>query len=276
MLFEISESRQYIMLSRYVVESKILWQQRPFPTTGYPLPGWNVTNVIHRRHNMKVVPDPTGAPGNVLRIAYKKNSVSGKKNNIGGVRFLARPFPPQNSCTLTYEIYFAPNFHFVLGGKLPGLYGGRGTCSGGRSSMCYSTRFMWRRNGAGEIYLYSPMTQASDFCSRPEVHCNFDYGHSLGRRSFHFTKGKWIKIQQYIRMNAPGRRDGIARVWVDGRLVLSMTDINYRGTTSVMANAIYFSTFFGGSSSRWASAVDTFTYYKKFEIWDHQPSFRIE
>ncbi|CAH1788472.1 unnamed protein product [Owenia fusiformis] len=254
------------------IESRVLWRQPPFPRSGDPLAGWSAHRVS-RRENMRVVSDPAGGSGTVLRVFYKRGSYARARGNVGGVQFHASPFPSRRSCTLTYEIYFAPNFQFVLGGKLPGLYGGSGSCSGGSSSRCYSTRYMWRRNGDGEVYLYTPMTQASDFCRRPRVHCNFVYGHSVGRGSFRFRKGRWIRIQQYVRMNTPGRRDGTLRVWIDGRRILSMTDISYRGASSVSTNAIYFSTFFGGSTSEWASATDTYTYYKNFEVWDHQPSF---
>jgi hypothetical protein len=54
---------------------------------------------------------------------------------------------------LSYEVAFDASFPFVQGGKLPGLRGGpQDTCSGGDQSngTCFSTRLMWRKNGAGE------------------------------------------------------------------------------------------------------------------------------
>ena len=80
---------------------------------------------------------------------------------------------------------------------------------------------MWRREGDGEVYAYMPnqqvafhdgdiilmtmvmvvtmmmvmvkvmtmmmmVLQVDGFCEEPDVHCNFDYGHSLGRGSWRF------------------------------------------------------------------------------------------
>ena len=59
------------------------------------------------------------------------------------------------------QLMFGSEFDFVKGGKLPGLYGGGTSCSGGaESERCFSTRFMWRRDGDGEVYGYLPNQQA--------------------------------------------------------------------------------------------------------------------
>lgn len=56
---------------------------------------------------------------------------------------------------LSYELAFDAGFDWVKGGKLPGLRGGPNPdgCSGGNEpngTDCFSTRLMWRQNGAGE------------------------------------------------------------------------------------------------------------------------------
>lgn len=49
------------------------------------------------------------------------------------------------------QVAFSKYFDFVNGGKLPGLYGGSGTCSGGtHGPACFSIRLMWRSEGEGE------------------------------------------------------------------------------------------------------------------------------
>ena len=74
----------------------------------------------------------------------------------------ARPFPhsPALRALLEYDVYFAPNFPFNLGGKLPGLYGAASgnlpseACVGGYDATgtnCWSMRLMWRAYGAGEV-----------------------------------------------------------------------------------------------------------------------------
>lgn len=96
-----------------------------------------------------------------------------------------------------------------------GLWGGAtGTCSGGRhSEECFSTRFMWRTGGAGEVYGYITRShQRSDLCDQPDVHCDPVYGSSLGRGKWHFRKGHWQNIAQLVHLNTPGRADGYIKV----------------------------------------------------------------
>jgi hypothetical protein len=58
--------------------------------------------------------------------------------------------------TLEYSVFFPAGFDFVLGGKMPGLYGGKEGCSGGDAAEdCWSSRMMWRKDGNGELYLVS-------------------------------------------------------------------------------------------------------------------------
>ena len=59
------------------------------------------------------------------------------------------------SMMISYEVAFDQDFDWVKGGKLPGLRGGPNItgCSGGNEpngTDCFSTRLMWRPNGAGE------------------------------------------------------------------------------------------------------------------------------
>ena len=131
---------------------------------------------------------------------------------------------------------FGSEFDFVKGGKLPGLFGGQVSCSGGaESEECFSTRFMWRRDGDGEVYGYLPnkqvcsgiashslsftVLQVDGFCDAPDVHCNYDYGHSLGRGSWQFVPGEWLTISQTIRLNTVSVMDGSIVVKVDGEEV---------------------------------------------------------
>ena len=92
----------------------------------------------------------------VMQIAYPKDSVNPANSPVGGVNIYATPISLDNaqSVSLEYTVFFPSNFEWVKGGKLPGLYGGHTTCSGGDDAKsCFSTRLMWRAHGAGELYL---------------------------------------------------------------------------------------------------------------------------
>lgn len=93
---------------------------------------------------------------NVLRVVYPAGSTAPRhKNNVGGLNFYAQPLSIDSTArrvktttTLSYEVRFSDDFDWVKGGKLPGLYGGRGASGGLREDQDleagFSARLMWR------------------------------------------------------------------------------------------------------------------------------------
>lgn len=107
--------------------------------------------------NNKSDVDYTDSPS-MLQLMYPVNSINPGNSPVGGADFYATPLPidTASNVTLSYSVFFPSNFDWVEGGKLPGLYGGHMTCSGGdNATTCFSTRMMWRSGGAGELYLVS-------------------------------------------------------------------------------------------------------------------------
>ena len=95
----------------------------------------------------------------MLQLFYPKDSVNPARRPQGGSEFYAKPLDisKANNVTLGYKVFFPGDFDWVKGGKLPGLYGGHTGCSGGNPALdCFSTRLMWRADGAGELYLVRP------------------------------------------------------------------------------------------------------------------------
>lgn len=221
--------------------------------------------------NLNLVPNPTDSSEQVMKIAYPEGSWNpADTNTIGGVGFYATPIDIPSSAdtiTFTYDAYFPKGFDFNKGGKLMGLYGGHSDCSGGKSAaQCFSTRFMWREKGAGEVYAYfDKEKQVSNFCSESGVICNADYGDSLGRGSFNWGTGAWHSVTQVITLNTPGKQDGGLEVFHNGKNIISMKNLFYRDG-DFKTVGIDFETFFGGSTSDWASPKDQYAYFKGFKL----------
>lgn len=103
---------------------------------------------------------PETTNSTLIQIFYPANSINpgNAETPVGGAEFYAHPVEIRSatSVTLNYSIFFPVDFDFVLGGKLPGLYGGHTGCSGGDSALdCFSTRLMFRPGAVGELYLVS-------------------------------------------------------------------------------------------------------------------------
>ena len=108
------------------------------------------------------------------------------RDTRGGTQFYSYGFEPATEAYLQYDVFFDASFDFVRGGKLPGLFGGKGHCSGGRNDHCFSMRLHWREHGDVEIYAYMPAmgsvcSSEEDcfFCRCDKVSDNWGF-HSFG------------------------------------------------------------------------------------------------
>jgi hypothetical protein len=179
-----------------------------------------------------------------LRVTYPP-AVFGPAD--GGVQFLI-PLPSSfDELYLSYRLRFAEGFDFVRGGKLPGLVGGTHPTGCVSDLGGFSARMMWRPGGACVQYMYFPEKVNS---------CGDDYVYQTDSAKVVFTPGVWHRVRHRIRMNTPGVHDGILQAWFDGNVALDEQAFLYRTATSSFGiDALYFSTFFGGSDDTWAPST---------------------
>jgi len=176
-----------------------------------------------------------------------------------------------NSMLLSYELAFDAGFDWVKGGKLPGLRGGPNPngCSGGNEpngTDCFSTRVMWRKNGAGEVYAYIPTPNG--LCKDSGIICNSDFGVSVQRGSFTFASGQWNRITMLVQMNnPPSVANGNLVLYFNDVQALSQSNLQFRSASAVTAGGLYLSTFFGGSDGSWSPTSTTHTYFRNFRLW---------
>ncbi|KAJ1309393.1 hypothetical protein OPQ81_006170 [Rhizoctonia solani] len=217
-----------------------------------------------------------------MEVFFAKGSYGFASGVAGGISFYA--FGPSdlssgNEFTLGYSIFFESGFDFVHGGKLPGLYGGTSndeaaSCSGGRHvETCFSTRFMWRDQGAAELYVYLPSDPANKFiCNSAKIPgrniCGSDYGTSLGRNSFYFKAGQWNYVAQRIKLNTPGKADGELQVWYNGKSIWSVGGVVFRGAgmDASRVRGLMVQCFFGGHEASWASRKDQRLWFADFSV----------
>jgi hypothetical protein len=187
-----------------------------------------------------------------LQIAYPKGSVGPGE---GGGQFLVR-LPPRNEYCLDYYLMFREGFDFKLGGKLPGLCGGRCNTGGDKpTGDGWSARYMWKKGGGMILYLYH--------LDQPTR-----YGDGLDCEGVTFKPGQWYRVTERVRVNAPAARDGHVQVWVDGKPVLERSDIRYRTVEGAMVDHFYFSTFHGGNSPDWGPTADSVACFDHFRIYE--------
>ncbi|KZP32917.1 polysaccharide lyase family 14 protein [Athelia psychrophila] len=224
------------------------------------------------KHEYVAAPDGTLS----MKATYPEGSYTFGHKPQGGFSFYS-PGPSAvdlttaKEATLGYSVYFASNFQFNKGGKLPGFYGGDNAqtalaCSGGRrSTTCFSLRFMWRKEGRGELYTYLPQHSANDVLCKvpPKSICNDDYGTSVGRGAFNFTVGAWNHISERIRLNDAGQANGEIQLFFNGVSVVNVGGLVLRDNAAGRIWGIQMQTFFGGS---FKSPVTTEAYFSHFSV----------
>lgn len=195
-----------------------------------------------------------GAAQPALEFSYPRGSINPANPTApqGGASFYIRGgfTPGVKAACLHYQVYFPEGFEFAKGGKLPGLYGGRNSkgesasgCRKGVEQDAFSTRYMWRENGAGSLYAYLPGKTKS---------C----GEYIGKGSWFFQPGKWTTLEQEVVLNDVGASNGLVRVWANGKLVIDQPNIVLRTKENISIDGIFFVSFFGGKEPEWASPAD--------------------
>lgn len=58
---------------------------------------------------------------------------------------------------------------------------------------------------------------------------------------------RWYCIEQRLKLNTPGREDGILQVWVDGRLALTRDDLRLRDLPAIRIEEVWMNFYHGGT-----------------------------
>jgi hypothetical protein len=235
-----------------------------------------------------VVKDPQdGLPA--IHAHFAKGAYDLKASPAGGFSFYATGVNGANVdlsnakvVSFAYSVKFSKGYDFNMGGKLPGLYGGTdenvaATCSGGNhNENCFSTRFMFRDSGKGELYLYIPPSQNRDnLCGKTGTgKCRGassngkTYGASMGTGVWMFKDGEYTTVRQVVTLNTPGKRDGSVLVYVNGgsKPVFTVTDISFRSSAKSVFVGMQMQTFHGGHDPSWAPDHAQDSYFRDFSV----------
>lgn len=57
---------------------------------------------------------------------------------------------------------------------------------------------------------------------------------------------RWYHVKQYVKLNTPGKNNGVLRAWVDGKKVFDRSDFNFRKVSSLKIYAYWFNYYNGG------------------------------
>jgi hypothetical protein len=151
-----------------------------------------------------------------------------------------------------YYLRFAADWHpFVEGGKLPGLSGTYGVAGwGGRKSdgtNGWSLRGLFlRMPERGSLHDITPIGTYAYHAETTDIWGD-QWLWSNGQRGL-LQRNRWYCIEQYVRVNSVGQRNGVMRAWVDGELAFEKTDLHLRDILALKIEKVWMNVYYGGST----------------------------
>jgi polysaccharide lyase-like protein len=159
-------------------------------------------------------------------------------------RFKERTGQEPEEIYFRYYLRFADDWQPERGGKLPGIAGTYGRAGwGGRpvnGKDGWSARglFMGQKDGKTPVGFYCYHVDMKGKYGSHWVWEENDRGYLANNR--------WYCIEQYAKMNTPGKNDGILRAWVDGQKAFDKTDIRMRDIDALKIETIWINVYLGG------------------------------
>ena len=138
------------------------------------------------------------------------------------------------------------------GGKLPGISGTYGIAGwGGRTSDGYNG---WSARGAFSFTVadnnpLAGLHPIGSYCYHADLEDRYGdiWIWNKGYRGF-LENNRWYSIEQYVKLNSSGEKDGILKAWIDGELAFEKTNLRFRHIDTLKIDEIWMNVYHGGTS----------------------------
>jgi hypothetical protein len=149
------------------------------------------------------------------------------------------PFDPQEEVYARYCILIEDDVAdgmTELGVKLPGL-----TNDGPGSKQ--PDLVSWRMEHGPIAPRNRGLYAALDYLYAADTGAGYGNIRSMGTV---FEAGRWYVIEQYIKLNTPGRADGVGKVWINGRLAWESASVRFRNNPATRIDYMHVNIYHGG------------------------------
>lgn len=188
--------------------------------------------------------------GQALRVTIE----AGKRQALNTHLRLARPgIGEPDEAYFRYYLRLADNWDPVAdGGKLPGFAGTYGEAGWGLRKSDgqngWSTRGAFLRQTADDVAAASPLRGIGSYVYHPDLRgqASVFWGWNLGPTGL-LRKNRWYSIEQHVRLNTPGKSDGVLRAWIDGQLAFAREGIRFRDVDRLKIESVWMNVYHGGT-----------------------------
>jgi len=223
------------------------------------------------RNSVDIVADPANSGrGNVLRTLH------GTGVAAGGFRFRA-DLPPSNEYYFAYDFYIPSGWFQPLQHKTPGLINGTMLeASHGRETPRPETLVAFSgimQSHSQEAFGRGEGSLAGYFYDKDRVQ-DYDWLNTVDPTSeavsgqYLVPRGRWIKIEQYMKVNTGGQKNGELKIWVDGVLMSEQLHRWRDASSTRLVDGVWMQSYYGGNPSdpRNRPPSDQYHYYDNFIV----------
>lgn len=222
-------------------------------------------------HNRALVVNNPAFDGKALRVLLPKNKILPSET---GAQIFGL-IPESDEVFSGVSIYLPPNFECGREIKIPpGIYGGWKFATGGGGpdgvkigpsiravlQNCQAKSYIYHLNQKGDN------DDGSSYGGNPIYGDKFSWKQADGKPVV-VTKGAKHEIMFYARMNTPGKKNGIHKVWYDGVLVLSLNNLEFRKALTLGFDTVGVEIFRGGNDQSYATPHDNTLDVSDFKVW---------
>jgi len=206
--------------------------------------------------------DGLDANGGAMRCQFEKGQVS-----AGSLKVLFGKSPFNRGVKKTEEfreIYWRVYVKHEAGWEGNPAKLARATCLASSDWTQGFIAHVW--SGKGDALCIDPATGIRDNQKVSTRYNDFQNLRWLGSRETQTPvfsaaeSGRWVCVESRIRLNTPGKEDGVFQLWIDAKLEASRTNLNWHGEWNDYAiNAIFLENYWNeGSTKRQARWFDNF------------------
>ena len=180
--------------------------------------------------------------GRALRIRVDKGGHYGASLEY---RFAKRLGSEPEEIYFRYYLRLAPDWNPERGGKFPGIGGTYGRAGWGGRKVNGTDGWSARGLFGG---LKKGKTPVGFYCYHADMPGKYGDNWFWDRNGFDgLEKNRWYCIEQHVKMNSPGKKDGVLRAWVDNKLVYQKSDVRMRHVDRLKIETVWINVYYGGS-----------------------------
>ena len=195
-----------------------------------------------------LTPTPAEHQGRALRVRIPKGTNTGM--NVEYL-FAKQAGGEPEEAYLRYYLRISGDWKTLQGGKMPGIAGTYGKAGWGGRKVNGTDG--WSARGSFSVAPpegnpLAGLVPVGNYVYHADMEGQYgDIWNWLDGYGGLLEKNRWYCLEQYVKLNAPEKKDGVLRAWVDGRPAFEKTDLRFRTVDRLKVEKVWMNVYHGGT-----------------------------